>query len=252
MSLLNFKRRAEAVKFESEVFEKMDLRSMKAFGSTWTACSFVDCDMDLTDFRASKFERTTFQNCSVRMVNFATGFFEDCLFLDCDLEQTSFMGAHFRDGGFKDSRMAYGETMFQDATMKGRIRFEGCNLHGSNLDFREVAPKSLSFERCNLWGIKVSMGCAFWDATFDDRNIRQFLALVGRAAENPAIADLAGDQYAVVCRAMDGAPACSKVAPDSVSGRQSTSTPIPNFPGLTDSTVGVAILPLMTKTRIES
>lgn len=204
VKITQWKRRAEGVKIEGEVFHRLDLRSMKAFGSQWIGCSFVDCQLDMADLRASKFERCTFQNSAVRLVNFATSFFEDSLFLDCDLEQASFMGAHFRDGGFKDCRMAYGDTMFQDATLKGRIRFEECNLHGSNLDFRESEPKGVSFERCNLWGAKMAMGCAFWNATFDERTVQQFLALVARVSQDSHIAGLAGDQYRVVCRAMDG------------------------------------------------
>jgi uncharacterized protein YjbI with pentapeptide repeats len=204
MSLVTFKRRAEAVKFEGEVFTGLDLRSMKAFGSTFTGCSFVDCQLDLTDWRASKFERCLFQNCTMRMVNFSTSFFEDCLFTDCDLEQASFMGSHFRKGAFLRCRMAYGETLFQDATVKVDLLLEDCNLHGSNLDFREVEPKALNLTRCNLWGAKASFGCAFWAGSFDQRTIRQFLALVARASQDSLIAELAGDQYAVICRAMDG------------------------------------------------
>lgn len=204
MQIVQWKRRAEAVKVEGEVFKGLDLRSMKAFGSTWTDCSFVDCKMDLADFRASKFERCSFQKCSARLANFSTSFFEDCLFLGTDLEQASFMGAHFRDGGFKDCRMAYGETMLQDATLKGRIRFDGCNFHGSSLDFRETDPKGVSFVDCNLWGAKIAVGCAFWNATFDERLIQQFLALVARVSQDSRVADLAGDQFAVVGRAMDG------------------------------------------------
>lgn len=203
--LLNYKRRAEAIKVEGELFEMLDLRSMKAFGSTWTTCTFKDCQIDLADWRASKFEDCSFVNCSLRMVNFSTSFFEDSTFIDCDLEQASFSGAHFRNGGFKDCRMAYGETLFQDATAKGRIRFDGCNLHGSSLDFREVEPKGMSFTGCNFWSAKLSMGCAIWNSTFDDRAVRQFLALIARVSQDPRIAELAGDQLPVVARAMDGA-----------------------------------------------
>lgn len=204
MSLVSFKRRAEAVKFEGEVFEGIDLRSMKAFGSTFIGCTFEGCQFDLTDWRASKFERCLFRDCSMRMVNFSTSSFEDCLFAGCDLEQASFMGAHFTKGAFLKCRMAYGETLFQDATVKVELVLEDCNFHGSNMDFREVQPKALQFRNCNLWGAKMSMGCAFWAGSFDKRMVRQFLALVARASQDSLIAELAGDQYAVVCRAMDG------------------------------------------------
>ena len=204
MSLTSYKRRAESVHFENQVFEKMDLRSMKAFGSTWKDCIFRDCQLDLADWRASKFEACTFMRCKAPLVNFATSFFEGTDFVGCNLEQASFSGCHLRDITFNDCRMAYGDTMFQDATIKGSVVFHGSNLHGSNLDFREVEPKSLRFDGCNLWGAKLSMGCAIWNGTFDDRTVRQFLALVARVSDDPRIAELAGDQLLTVYRAMDG------------------------------------------------
>ena len=203
MSLTSYKRRAESVHFEDHVFEKMDLRSMKAFGSTWKSCIFRDCQLDLTDWRASKFEGCSFMRCEARLVNFSTSFFEDTDFVACNLEQASFMGCHLHEVTFNDCRMAYGDSMFQDATAKG-VAFHGSNLHGSNLDFRQVDPKALRFDGCNLWGAKLSMGCAIWNGTFDDRTVRQFLALVARVSDDPRIADLAGDQFKTVCRAMDG------------------------------------------------
>jgi len=205
MSLVNYKRRAEAVRFEDEVFEKLDLRSMKAFGSSWKDCSFRDCQFDLTDWRNSTFDGCTFLRCSLPLVNFSTCVFERTTFTKCNLEQASFMGSHFTGVTFAGCRMAYGDTMFQDATCKGDgLRFLDSNLHGSNLDFRQAERESLQFDGCNLWAAKLSMGCQFWNGTFDDRTVRQFLALVARAAQDPRIAELAGDQYAVVCRAMDG------------------------------------------------
>jgi hypothetical protein len=242
VSLTTFKRRAEAVHYEGETFEKLDLRSMKAFGSQWKNCVFNNCKLDLADWRASKFERALFQNCSMRLVNFATSLFEDALFSGCDLEQASFMGSHFRGGGFRHSRMTYGETMFQDATVKGDLWFEDCNLHGSNLDFREVEPKALRFDDCNLWGVKVGMACEFWNSSVDDRTVRQFLALVARVADDPRIAELAGDQMAVVTRAMDGGATCH-----STKVSATTSTPIPVSPVQT-ATIPTPILKAMMRT----
>ncbi len=248
MPLTAYKRRAEAIKMEDQVFHQLDLRSMKAFGSTWTDCSFVDCQMDLSDIRASKFERVLFHNCTLRMVNFATSFFEDCLFRDCDLEQASFMGSQFRGGSFKGCRMAYGETLFQDATAKGELVFEDCNLHGSSLDFREVEPGALTFTRSNLWNAKMSMGCAIWNGSFDERLVKQFLALVARVSGDPEIVALAGDQYPVVCRAMEG----RKVCRESTTSQETTSTLTPAFPEaevLTASATPVNLPTNATRTR---
>lgn len=234
MTLVAWKRRAEAVHFEDQVFEKLDLRSMNAFGSTWKNCIFRDCQMDLADWRGSKFEGCTFSRCEARLVNFSTSFFENTAFTGCNLEQASFMGSHLLDVKFNDCRMAYGETLFQNATAKRGVAFHGCNLHGSNLDFREVEPKSLRFDGCNLWGAKISMGCAIWQGTFDDRLVRQFLALIARVAQDPRIAELAGDQFQTVCRAMDGSKhernsgeKPMSVILDELDGVTSTHTPIP-------------------------
>ena len=241
-SLTNWKRRAESVHFEGETFEKLDLRSMKAFGSQWKDCLFVDCRFDLTDWRASKFEACGFKDCNMPLVNFATSFFDGCQFHSCNLEQASFMGSHFRDSIFRFSRMVYGDTMFQDVTAKGDVRFMGCNLHGSNLDFREVEPKALRFEDCNLWGVKVGMACEFWNSSVDDRTVRQFLALVARVSDDPRIAELAGDQMAVVQRAMDGTGKCLSTKD---SATTSTRTPESLAPKATTASVSPAILEAM-------
>lgn len=246
MSLVNYKRRAEAIKMEGEAFQKVDLRSMKAFGSTFTNCWFTGCDLDLTDWRASKFEDCHFFNCSMRLVNLATSFFDGCMFVDCDLEQASFMGSQFRDVEFRNCRMAYGETLFQDATAKAKLVLEDCNLHGSSLDFREVEPGALVFTRSNLWNAKMSMGCAIWNGSFDERLVKQFLALVARVSGDPEIVALAGDQYPVVCRAMDG----RKVCRDSTTSQETTSTLTPAFPEAMDTiATATTILTPTTTTR---
>ncbi len=242
MRLTQIKRRAEAIKVEGEHFERLDLRSMKAFGSSWKDCIFTDCDFDLADIRASKFDSCEFVRCPMRLVNLQTGFFETVSFVECDLEQASFMGSQFRNVSFEDCRLAYGETMFQDVTAKGGVIFRGSNLHGSSVDFREADQGAVSFERCNLWGARLSLGCAFWNGAFDDRLVRQFLALVARVSEDSRIAALAGDQYAVVCRAMDG----DKVCRDSTTSQATTSTPILSFPDQTDTTVTVTTTPTAT------
>ena len=204
VSLVSVKRRAEGLKYEDETFTKLDLRSMKAFGSGWTNCSFVECHFDLADLRSSKFTDCTFQNCSLRLVNFGASFFDETKFFDCDMEQASFIGSQFRGGTFDGCRMAYGETMFLDTTLRGKVVFSVCNFHGSNMDFREVEPGALNFSDCNFWGARVSLGCAFWLGHFDHRAIQQFVALMARASQDQRLKEYAGDQYGVVSRAMDG------------------------------------------------
>jgi uncharacterized protein YjbI with pentapeptide repeats len=204
LSLVAIKRRAEAVKYEGETFERLDLRSMKGFGSSFKSCLFQECQFDLADLRTAKFVDCSFHRCSMKLVNFSLASFEDSSFISCDLEQASFMGGYFRAVLFSECRLCYGETMFQDATVKGRLEFSDSNLHGSSLDFREVEPGALKVMGCNLWSAKVSLGCAFWNGMFDDRSTRQFIALIARVSQDPRLMEYAGDQYGVVCRAMDG------------------------------------------------
>src|SRR5512135_1445118 len=101
MSLTAFKRRAEAVKFEGEDFDHLDLRSIKAFGSTWTDCTFRGCQFDLADWRSSKFERCHFTGGSGQLANFAASSFEDCMIVGINLEQASFAGSLFRNVTFE-------------------------------------------------------------------------------------------------------------------------------------------------------
>ena len=206
MPLLNYKRRAEGVKFEGETFSGLDLRSMKAFGSTWRGCVFKDCKLDLTDWRASRFVECTFVSCSMNLINFATSFIEDCVFSMCEMEQASFMGCQLSNVSFFHSRMAYGETMFQDVTGRVSVEFHDCNLHGSNLDFREMEPGCLYLKNCNLTNVRVSMGCAFFAATFDEETAQKMLSLVAYRYPNPEtrrkLIDMAGTEYPVVERAM--------------------------------------------------
>ena len=210
MPLTNYKRRAEGVKFEGETFSGLDLRSMKAFGSTWKNCVFKDCKLDLTDWRGSRFVETTFVSCSMNLVNFATSFIEDCVFSTCELEQASFIGSQLSRVSFYHSRMAYGEVMFQDVTGRVLVDFHFCNLHGSNLDFREMEPGCLEFNCCNLTNIRLSMGCAFFAAKFDEDTAQKLLSLVAYRYPNPDVRakliSLAGQEYQTVERAMSCSP----------------------------------------------
>lgn len=226
MSLIAYKRRAEGVTFEDQTFESQDLRSMKAFGSIWRRCTFSKCQMGLVDFRTSRFEDCAFVDCDMPLANFSTSVFEKVVFGGTNLEQASFMGSQFRKTSFLHCRMAYAETLFQDATARDEMYLMACNLHGSNLDFREVDKGALRFDDCNLWGAKASFGCAFWRGAFDEKAIRQFLALIASVAQDTAIARLAGDQYPVVLRAMGERVKCPEPA------GTATATPLLRYVGV--------------------
>lgn len=204
MSLTSIKSRAEGVKYESENFENLDLRSMKAFGSVWKDCVFEKCKFDLADLRTSKFTDCLFRHCSLRLVNFSLGIFENTKFVNCDLEQSSFSGGQFNNGLFNECRMAYAEELFSNVTLKGKVAFYSCNFHGSNLCYREASLGTVSYTDCNFWGARLALGCAFWNAKFDERFIKQIVGLIGRASGDDFLRDYAGDQYGVVARAMDG------------------------------------------------
>ena len=206
MSLLKIKRRAESTIFEEETFSGLDLRSMKAFGARFTNCIFHECQMDLSDLRTSRIDGCLFDRCALSKVDFSTSFVERSRFVDCNLEQASFMGCFINDVDYESCRMAYGETMFLNATAKSNLGFVKCNLHGSNLDLREAEPGVLRFEDTNLWGARVGLGCAFWNGEFDEVTCRRFIAMVARVyPEKNLKAQLiafAGDQYPVVERVM--------------------------------------------------
>ncbi len=249
MSLVKQKRRTEGTIHEDEKHVDLDLRSMKGFSSTWKNCHFVDCNFDLSDLRASKFEDCQFSRCSFRLVNFATSSFEKVTFFDCDLEQASFMGTMLRLVTFAACRMSYGDVLFQDATVKAGVLFRGCNLHGSNLDFREVPRNALAFENSNLWSAKGSMGCAFWNASLDERLIQQFIAILARTSQDARLVELAGDQYPIVVRAMDGRPKCMDQASTTSPATGSTQTQNSAVPMVSTASVAtpeMAVSPMMS------
>lgn len=206
MSLLRIKRRAEGFQGNDEPFDGIDLRSTKGFGSQYSGCTFTECKIDLSDFRSSKFTNCTFIKCSMNRVDMSSSFIENSVFLDCDLEQAAFMGTWFKDTVFKDCRMAYGEVMFQMATIHSAVSFIGCNLRGSNLDFRSVEAGELTFEDCNLWSARTSFGCAFWNSHFDKQTCDRFVAMIARVhpekESQVKLMEIAGDEYRVVERVM--------------------------------------------------
>lgn len=204
MPLVNIKRRAEGTRHEGETFEGLDFRSMKAFRAIFKNCRFLGCKLDCADLRGVTLDGCEFRDCSMQLADLSTATVDRTTFHGCNMEQASFYGAAIQNSGFLACRMTYGETLFKDATVAGKVILARCNLHGSCLDFREVPRETLSFDDCNLWGCKISVSCAFFNARLDSRLIRQFLAVLGRASGDARIVELAGEQYPVVCRAMDG------------------------------------------------
>lgn len=208
MSLLAIKRRAESTTFEGERFEHLDLRSMKAFGAKFTHCTFHECKMDLSDMRTTRIDSCVFEGCELGKVDFSTSFVERTQFIGCNLEQSSFMGCYMSDVDFETCRMAYGETMFLNATARSNVTFLKCNLHGSNLDFREAERGVLRFMESNLWAAKIALGCAFWNAEFDEKTCQRFIGMVARVypdeARKARLIEFACDQYHAVDRVMRG------------------------------------------------
>lgn len=207
MSLVALKRRAEGMAYEDEVFDRIDLRSTRAFGGKFTKCTFMGCKMALSDFRNCRFDGCTFEECDLGKTDFFTANLVGCAFKSCDLEQASFMGAYLDDVSFADCRMAYSETLFQNATVRRRAHFYRCNFHGSSLDFRQVESGALKMIDCNLWSAKTSFGCAFWQGEFDEKTCQRFLSLVARVYPvndvRVKLMSMAGDQYPVVNRAVN-------------------------------------------------
>ena len=206
MPLLAVKRRTEGLVYEDETYDGLDLRSMRAFGARFVGCKFTDCKFDLADMRTVRLESCTFTGCSVTKVDLTTSTLDRVGFIGCDLEQTSMAGAYLSDVNFQECRMAYGDTMFQSASVKANVTFDGCNLHGSNLDFRVSEAGALRFKNCNLWGAKAAFGCAFWQSEFDEQTCQRFIAMVARVHPNNdtriKLMALAGDEYRVVDRVM--------------------------------------------------
>lgn len=206
MSFLKIKRRAEGMSYEDEEYVGADLRSARAFGAKFTRCVFRDSKMGLSDFRNCRFDSCTFELCDLGKTDFSTSFFEGISFRDCDLEQASFLGSYMNETTFTDCRMAYGETMFSAATARRGVVFTRCNLHGSNLDFRQSQDGALAFDDCNLWGAKASFGCAFWRSEFDEKTCQRFLGMLARiypdTQTRATLMQMAGNQYPVVDRVM--------------------------------------------------
>jgi uncharacterized protein YjbI with pentapeptide repeats len=206
-SLTNFKRRLQGYKGISARYEKLDLSAANAFGSNWTEVAFEDCDFSGAIFKNAVFDRCQFVRCTGRLADFSTATFTDTGFFDSKLPQASFYASTFYAHLFSNCDLSF--AIFADTSSRG-LAFPDCNLHGADLRLRE-ALLPVNWTGANLWGVQVAIGCAFFNGTFDSRQLRIFTALAARRHPNGAILDerarlnlveVAGDELKLVDRLM--------------------------------------------------
>lgn len=203
-NLSSFKTRAQGYQARGEVYEKQDLRSLSASGSSFEDCEFVDCKMQLAFFQFARLTNVRFSRCAMPLANFQGAILADVIFSDCDLEQASFVGASLRATSFVSARLAY--SSFLNATFRGASGFTKSNLHGADLGILEADYGTPSFTDSNLWGAKVIMGCQLWNADLDEVTLRRVAALIARKTDDLGVRAYAGDQLAVVERLMKEKP----------------------------------------------
>ena len=200
-SLQSMKQRLAGWKAERETYANQDLRSGFLANSTFKDCHFKSCMIDLASFNSAVLEGCTFSDCSGQLSNFGMVRFRDCTFERCNLEQALFAGSTLDGVSFKGCRLSY--ATFEKAS--GVIlSFVGSNLHGTDLRFYR-APK-VEYVETNLWSAAVSLGCNFFNSSFDDRSLRLFLGMVARlwrdGDEKTTLSKIAGTEMAVVERLM--------------------------------------------------
>ncbi len=205
MSLTLKKRRIQGQTFTNQVFERMDLSSMLAFGSTWEGCTFVSCDLSPSDFRNNKLIDCRFLDCDMKLTSFFGATLRLVTFERCSLKNSNFSGIHPLDGvTFKDCQMQ--DSVFTDSTVR-EIDFNGCNLHNADLRFIECANPP-RFVGSNLWNASVKLGCTFFGGTFDERSCNLLLAMLARVhpseEKSMILEKLAGKSLGVIRRLMDG------------------------------------------------
>ena len=184
-SLTSFKRRLQGYKGLSERHEKLDLSAANAFGSSWTEVTFDGCDFSGAIFKNAVFDRCKFVRCTGRLADFSTTTFTDCSFHACKFPQSSFYAATFYRTVFVESDLSY--VNFAD-TSSSRLKFSHCNLHGADLRVRE-ALFPINWVGSNLLGVHVTLGCAFFNGTFDSRQLRIFTAFAARRYPNSDTVD---------------------------------------------------------------
>ena len=197
------KRRLQGHRHQGGRIEGLDLRSMDAFGSTWEDVEFHGCRMQMANLANATFVNCRLIACDLSMVNFAASRFTSSVITECQAEQSSFIGAVIRDTNITETRLCY--STFAGTTWRGFCALEGNNFHGADLTFLE--SDRVSFTGSNLWGAKLVMGCPVFGAgMFDERQVRQFAAMMANATIPPEIGAelrrLADDQMDPVTRLM--------------------------------------------------
>lgn len=197
--LSKFHRRAQAHRGLNESNEGMDLRSMQAFGAEWVNSRFSGCKMGLADMRNVRLTETVLIGCSAYASNFLGATLRSCDIAETDFEQSVFSGSVIEDVVFTQCRFSF--STFAGATLKGKVRFLGCDFRGADLDFLE--SENVEFDGCNMWGIRVNFGCSFWNSRFDRKTVQMFAGLLARLDDDPRLVEYAGDRLPLLKRVMD-------------------------------------------------
>ena len=201
--LSKIKRKLQGQSFIGETFERQDLRSMSSYGSKWEKCKFIECKMSLADMSVSSFIECEFQDCDMMLSGWARTQIRRSVFLSCNLEQANFSGGVLEDVHFTECRLCY--STFADATIR-KVKFSFANLHGA--DLRYIECHDADYQHAVLWGAAIQANCNFFQATFDERSIGLFAALLARVYPDgktkEVLADLAKDHTKTVERLMAG------------------------------------------------
>jgi uncharacterized protein YjbI with pentapeptide repeats len=103
---------------------------------------------------------------------------------------------------FEDCRLAL--SSFAGATGRDFLKFETCNLHSTDLDFMECDAGTPEFKDCNMWGVRVALGCQVFNGKLDLRTAQQFAAMINRMHPDERLEGFADKQVLVVERLMGG------------------------------------------------
>ena len=198
MQLDQFHRRAQGHKAHAERFLKLDIHGIQGFGSEWVNCYFQDCEARMGDLRTSRFLSTTMEGCLLDGTAMNGCFLEGCDISACSFAGVTFGGATIRDVSFVGCDLRY--SSFAGATLRGSVKFINCKARGADLDFMET--DDTTFAGTDLWGVRIAVGCAFFNSSFDKDTMRLFAGLVARLDPDPPLVAYAGEGLNVINRLM--------------------------------------------------